>query len=260
MRASAPRKSSREEIVDLERIRRPSAERAAAGRSSPAHSPGVGLGSHSDPSKSAQHTAQINGGNGRNINTLVDGGDNNDDTVGGLLQLFPLEAIEEFNLLSQRFDAEYGRGSAVMNIVTKSGTNALRGSGFTLMRDDALNAADLQREASPDSPSRHTGDISTAAASADRSSGTRRTSSPRTSARSRTRKQVVDTDDLLPGDGIYDVPFREDLFTAKLTATLDPAQYLAVRYASRSQHAAERRRRQHRRIRRGRRARTLTIR
>ena len=52
---------------------------------------------------------QISGGNGRNVNYVVDGGDNNDDTVGGLLQLFPLEAIQEFNVLTQRFDAEYGR-------------------------------------------------------------------------------------------------------------------------------------------------------
>ena len=59
--------------------------------------PGVGLGFHSDPTKSTQYSPQINGGNGRNVNYQIDGGDNNDDTVGGLLQLFPLEAIQEFN-------------------------------------------------------------------------------------------------------------------------------------------------------------------
>ena len=139
---SRPRRhavSSREEVVDLPRIEGlPLNGRQFANLA--ATVPGVGLGVHSDPSKSAQHTPQISGGNGRNINTLVDGGDNNDDTVGGLLQLFPLEAIQEFNVLTQRFDAEYGRSSAVLNIVTKSGTNQLRGSWFTLMRDEALNA------------------------------------------------------------------------------------------------------------------------
>src|SRR4029079_15875239 len=59
--------------------------------------PGVGLGFHSDPTKSTQYSPQIAGGNGRNVNYQIDGGDNNDDTVGGLLQLFPLEAIQEFN-------------------------------------------------------------------------------------------------------------------------------------------------------------------
>src|SRR3954471_10831764 len=50
--------------------------------------PGVGLGFHSDPTKSTQYSPQINGGNGRNVNYQIDGGDNNDDTVGGLLQQF----------------------------------------------------------------------------------------------------------------------------------------------------------------------------
>ena len=52
--------------------------------------PGVGLGFHSDPTKSSQFSPQINGGNGRNVNYQIDGGDNNDDTVGGLMQAFPL--------------------------------------------------------------------------------------------------------------------------------------------------------------------------
>src|SRR5436190_23197714 len=73
--------------------------------------PGVGLGFHSDPTKSSQYSPQINGGNGRNVNYQIDGGDNNDDTVGGLLQLFPLEAIQEFNFVTQRYKAEYGRSN-----------------------------------------------------------------------------------------------------------------------------------------------------
>ena len=101
--------------------------------------PDVGLGFHSDLTKSTQYSPQISGGNGRNINYVVAGGDNNDDTVGGLLQLFPLEAVQEFNVLTHGFDAEYGRGGAVLNVVTKSGTNQLRGSWFTLLRDAALN-------------------------------------------------------------------------------------------------------------------------
>ena len=102
--------------------------------------PGVGLGFHSDLTKSTQYSPQISGGNGRNVNYVVDGGDNNDDTVGGALQLFPLEAIQEFNVMTQRFDAEHGRGGAVLNVVTKSGTNDMHGSWFTLFRDNGLNA------------------------------------------------------------------------------------------------------------------------
>ena len=110
--------------------------------------PGVGLGFHSDPTKSTQYSPQIAGGNGRNVNYQIDGGDNNDDTVGGLLQLFPLEAIQEFNFVTQRYKAEYGRSNGgVMNIVTKSGTNNVRGSFFTSVRDKSLNATNADREA-----------------------------------------------------------------------------------------------------------------
>jgi hypothetical protein len=229
--ASAPRASGREEVVDLFRVEslplngRQLADVAAT-------LPGVGLGNHSDPSKTAQHTAQINGGNGRNLNTLVDGGDNNDDTVGGLLQLFPLEAIQEFSLLSQRFDAEYGRAGAVMNIVTKSGTNTLRGSWFTLMRNDALNAQTFTEKLSP-TPSQkqpyeryqYGGSIG---------GPLLLNKAHFFAAYERTQqdtKQIVNTGGLLPGDGTYAVPFREDLFTGKVTLAPRASHYLAVRYA-----------------------------
>src|SRR5688572_12129919 len=104
------RSSSVGEVVDLARIEGlPLNGRQFANLA--ATVPGVGLGFHSDLTKSAQYTPQISGGNGRNVNYIVDGGDNNDDTVGGLLQLFPLEAIQEFDVITQRFDAEYGRSN-----------------------------------------------------------------------------------------------------------------------------------------------------
>ena len=68
------------------------------------------------------------GGGGRNINYLIDGGDNNDDTVGGLVQNFPLDSIGEFNFETQRFRADTGRANGgTIKVVTKSGTNELRG-------------------------------------------------------------------------------------------------------------------------------------
>ena len=51
--------------------------------------PGVGLSFHSDPTKSTQYAPLVNGGAGRNINYQIDGGDNNDDTVGGQLAGVP---------------------------------------------------------------------------------------------------------------------------------------------------------------------------
>src|SRR6476659_8914148 len=125
-------------VVDIERIENmPLNGRQFANLA--ATIPGVGLGYHTDPTKSTQFSPQINGGNGRNVNYQIDGGDNNDDTVGGLLQLFPLEAIQEFNFQTSRYKAEYGRSvGGVMNVVTKSGANEYQGSGFTLFRDDSM--------------------------------------------------------------------------------------------------------------------------
>src|SRR4029079_9973954 len=103
--------------------------------------PGVGRGFHSDPTKSTQYAPQINGGAGRNVNYQIDGGDNNDDTVGGILQQFPLEAIEQFNFQTQRFKAEYGRSNGgVLNAITNTGTNIWSGSAFEFFRDKSMNA------------------------------------------------------------------------------------------------------------------------
>ncbi|MBI4888397.1 MAG: TonB-dependent receptor [Acidobacteria bacterium] len=192
--------------------------------------PGVGLSFHSDLTKSTQYAPQISGGNGRNVNYIVDGGDNNDDTVGGLLQLFPLEAIQEFNVMTQRFDAEYGRGGAVLNVVTRSGTNDVRGSWFNSMRHDALNTRTfserINRVDKQDYRRQQFGGSVGGPIVVNRAHFF--------AAYERTQqdtKQVVRTLGLFPAeDGIYDVPFRENLFTAKLTATPSAAHYVAFRY------------------------------
>jgi carboxypeptidase family protein/TonB-dependent receptor-like protein len=193
--------------------------------------PGVGLGFHADLTKSSQYTPQISGGNGRNVNYIVDGGDNNDDTTGGLLQLFPLEAIQEFNVMTHRFDAEYGRGGAVLNVVTRSGTNDLRGSWFTLLRDDALNARTFSERINgfdKQDYRRHQFGGSVGGPIV-------KDKTHFFAAYERTQqdtKQVVNTLGLFPAeDGIYDVPFRENLVTAKVTTTPTPMQYVALRYA-----------------------------
>ncbi len=193
--------------------------------------PGVALGFHSDPTKSSQYSPQIAGGNGRNVNYQIDGGDNNDDTVGGLLQLFPLEAIEQFNFITSRYKAEYGRSNGgVMNIVTKSGTNALQGSGFTFLRDSALNAkTETEKRAKAEKQEyrryQFGGSIG----------GPIRTDKLHYfGAFERTQQdtfQVVDTKGLFVSEnGTFTTPYRENLMTAKVTANLNASQYLAVRY------------------------------
>ncbi|MEO6239463.1 MAG: TonB-dependent receptor [Vicinamibacterales bacterium] len=193
--------------------------------------PGVGLGYHSDPTKSTQFSPQINGGNGRNVNYQIDGGDNNDDTVGGLLQLFPLEAIQEFNFLTSRYKAEYGRSNGgVMNIVTKSGTNEFRGSAFELLRDKSMNArTETERRsaiAKQDYRRNQFGGSVGGPILQNRAhffAAVERTNQDTT--------QAVTTRNLFPAkDGVYPTPYRETLFTGKATANLSPRQYLTVRY------------------------------
>jgi hypothetical protein len=82
----------------------------------------------------------VNGGRSRANNFSVNGGDANDQFVNlPTIQPTP-DAIEEFRVISNTFDAEYGRNSgAVVNVVTKSGTNQLHGNIYEYFRNTVLN-------------------------------------------------------------------------------------------------------------------------
>ena len=83
----------------------------------------------------------VNGGRGRANNYSVNGGDGNDLFVNGPAIEPSPDSIEEFRVITNNFDAEYGRNSgAVVNVVTKSGTNELHGSFYEFFRNDVLNA------------------------------------------------------------------------------------------------------------------------
>ena len=82
----------------------------------------------------------VNGGRGRSNNYMVNGGDGNDIFVNlPAIQPSP-DAIEEFRVLTNTFDAEYGRNSgSIVNVVTKSGTNQLHGDFYEFFRNNILN-------------------------------------------------------------------------------------------------------------------------
>ena len=82
------------------------------------------------------------GNSGRSYNMYVDGLDNKEDQDGGTLVQYSLEGIEEFRALGAGFQAEYGRGSTVVVLATKSGTNLLSGTGFFFGRNQKLIATD----------------------------------------------------------------------------------------------------------------------
>jgi hypothetical protein len=93
----------------------------------------------------------INGNRDRSNNYTLDGTDNNDPwfnnsalnqvgITGAPATLLPIDAIQEFNLLSQ-FPAEYGRNSGgVVNVITKTGSNQLHGSVFEYARNSFFDA------------------------------------------------------------------------------------------------------------------------
>ena len=100
-----------------------------------------------DPTKTRTGNVAMNGGDGRQLDVNVDGGDNKDNVVGSLLQNFAYESIQEFQVLQHRWTAESGRAvGGVINVITKSGSNLLRGSVFGTYRDQDLAAKDFFQE------------------------------------------------------------------------------------------------------------------
>ncbi len=102
--------------------------------------PGVKAADSYDPTKARYAILSVNGAGGRNVNVTVNGIDNKDNTVGGPVMQLPLEAVQEFQISTQRFSAENGRSEgAAINMITKQGTNTYHGSLFGYFRNQAFD-------------------------------------------------------------------------------------------------------------------------
>ena len=95
----------------------------------------------SDPTKARITAVSTGGSSGLNNDLSVDGAENTDDWIGGFLQNFSPEAIEEFAVKTAQEDADTGRTTAASVVITtKSGTNFWHGSGAFYGRAADLNA------------------------------------------------------------------------------------------------------------------------
>ena len=96
-------------------------------------------------------TGAILGERAGNISFLTDGLWNNDTFTGGVLQNLTQDTIEQFEVIATGYAAEFGQGSGgVVNVITKSGTNQVSGSGFSFIRNDAFDASNVEGEDAPE--------------------------------------------------------------------------------------------------------------
>ena len=86
-------------------------------------------------------------------NFLLDGVDNNDLFLNRLVINPSLDAVQEFALIQNTYDAEYGRSAgAQVNMVVKSGTNDVHGTAYEFFRDSALDARNVLQPADSPTP------------------------------------------------------------------------------------------------------------
>jgi hypothetical protein len=101
----------------------------------------------------------VAGQNVRNVNYTMDGSNNNDTFNGGnggAQARVPVEAVQEFQLLSSQFDAEYGLTSGgIVNSVSKQGTNRFRGAAFMFFQDEKMSSLEYfaEKEGLEEAPS-----------------------------------------------------------------------------------------------------------
>lgn len=94
-----------------------------------------------DPTKNAMSHFSVGGFRGRAVYYSIDGADSKDNMVGGPVQIFTTEGVEEFSVATNQFKAEYGRSQGtIVTVLTKSGTNEFHGSLFGFMRDASLRS------------------------------------------------------------------------------------------------------------------------
>ena len=107
-----------------------------------------------DPTKTNSVVVASAGQLGRGGMVTIDGQENNDDMVGGPLQNVPQDAVQEFQIATNRYSAESGRsGASAINVVTRSGTDAAATAPLPFfLRDESLQALPATYDRTQEAP------------------------------------------------------------------------------------------------------------
>ena len=93
------------------------------------------------PQASSTGNVSVNGQRGSSNSFMVNGGDVDEGVNFGTSVIPNLDSVAEFRLITNSFDAEYGRFSgAVMNAITKSGSNGFHGTAFEFLRNSDMDS------------------------------------------------------------------------------------------------------------------------
>jgi len=188
--------------------------------------PGVAPSPSYDPTKRLYGGVVAGGATARSSGISIDGGNFNDNIVGGPVGLVPEDAIQEFQVISNQFSAEYGHSSGpFVNVITKSGTNDVHGSGFLLFRHKDLQARGFFEQTKPDFDREQFGAAAGGPIIHDKTFGFF------AFERNRQQKsQTVNTGGVFPQfEGAFPAPFRDLLMVAKFDHHLNAAQTFSFR-------------------------------
>ena len=94
-----------------------------------------------DPDDGSGNPFSVSGQRSESMTFLMDGADNTDFLGNNIVVSPNPDAVQEFKILTNNYDAEYGRTSGgIVNQITKSGTNAFHGDAFEFIRNNVLNS------------------------------------------------------------------------------------------------------------------------
>lgn len=97
-----------------------------------------------DPDDGSGNPFNVSGQRSESLTFLVDGADNTDFLGNNIVVNPNPDAVAEFKILTNNYDAEFGRSSGgIVNQVIKSGTNQVHGAAFEFLRNDVFNARDF---------------------------------------------------------------------------------------------------------------------